>query len=262
VVSYTPDANYYGTDEFVVEVSDGSLSDTIVVAVSVEPVNDVPTVSDQSVTLDEDVAKVITLGAADIDGDTLTWSVTDPAHGTLSGTAPDLTYTPDADFNGTDSFTFKVNDGTEDSAPATVSLTIDAVNDVPVANAQSITTDEDVEKTIVLTGEDVEGASLTFAVVDEPAHGVLSGAAPNMTYTPYQNFNGSDSFTFKVNDGSVDSELATVDITANAVNDTPVADAQSITTSEDVAKTMSSPVQTSKPWTLSIQWWMSRCTVH
>lgn len=238
VVSYTPDANYYGTDEFVVEVSDGSLSDTIVVAVSVEPVNDVPTVSDQSVTLDEDVAKVITLGAADIDGDTLTWSVTDPAHGTLSGTAPDLTYTPDADFNGTDSFTFKVNDGTADSAPATVSLTIDAVNDVPVANAQSITTDEDVEKTIVLTGEDVEGASLTFAVVDEPAHGVLSGAAPNMTYTPYQNFNGSDSFTFKVNDGSVDSELATVDITVNAVNDTPVADAQSITTSEDVAKTI------------------------
>ena len=68
-----------------------------------------------------------------------------------------------------------------------------------------------------------------------PAHGTLSGTAPNLTYTPAANYNGADSFTFKVNDGTVDSAAATVSITVTAVNDAPVADAQSVTTAEDTA---------------------------
>src|SRR5207244_4597557 len=104
------------------------------------------------VTRQEDTAKAITLTATDVDSDTLTYSVvTGPAHGTLSGTAPNVTYTPAGNYNGTDSFTFKANDGTVDSATATVSLTITAVNDAPVANAQPVTTPVTTAKAITLT---------------------------------------------------------------------------------------------------------------
>jgi hypothetical protein len=167
----------------------------------------------------------------------LTFLVIDgPSNGTLPGTAPSLTYTPDGDFNGGDSFTFKVNDGTVDSALATVEITVNSANDAPVADPQSVETAEDSAKAITLTGSDVDGDSLTFTVVSGPSDGVLSGTAPNLTYTPNDDFNGADSFTFTVNDGTVDSAVATVDITITPVNDPPVADSQSVSTSEDTAK--------------------------
>ncbi len=97
--------------------------------------------------------------------------MTQPAKGVLSGTAPNLTYTPTSNLNGPDSFTFKVNDGTVDSPAATVSITITPVNDLPVANAQSVTTDEDTAKAITLTGTDVDGDSLTYTVLTQPDPG-------------------------------------------------------------------------------------------
>jgi hypothetical protein len=96
-----------------------------------------------------------------------------------------------------------------------------SVNEAPVADSQSVTTNEDTAKAITLTGSDANGDTLTFSVVTQPAHGTLSGTAPNLTYTPNANYNGSDSFTFKANDGSADSNTATVSITINAVNDAP-----------------------------------------
>ena len=161
-------------------------------------------------------------------------SSTNPAHGSLSGTSPNLTYTPATDYNGDDSFTFKVNDGTVDSNIATVSITVDPVNDPPTADAQSVTTDEDTAKAIVLTGSDVDGSTLTFSVVANPQHGVLSGTPPNVTYTPAANYHGSDSFTFKANDGSADSNIATASIIVDAVNDAPIANAQSVMTDQDI----------------------------
>jgi VCBS repeat-containing protein len=162
--------------------------------------------------------------------------VTAPTKGVLSGTVPNLTYTPNANGSGSDSFTFKVNDGTLDSAVATVAIAITAVNDAPVATAQTVTTDEDVPRAITLAGTDVEGSTLTYAVVSAPTKGVLSGTVPNLTYTPNANGSGSDSFTFKVNDGTLDSAVATVAITISAVNDAPVATAQTVSTDEDVPK--------------------------
>ena len=94
-------------------------------------------------------------------------------------------------------------------------------NTPPVANNQSVTTNEDTAKNITLTGSDADGNSLTFTVTSSPAHGTLSGTAPNLTYTPETNYNGPDSFTFKVNDGRADSGNGTVSITVNAVNDAP-----------------------------------------
>src|SRR2546428_4273096 len=100
-------------------------------------------------------------------------------------------------------------------------FTITPVNHAPVANAQTVTTLEDTAKAITLTATDVDGDPLTYSVVTAPAHGTLSGAAPTLTYTPAANYNGTDSFTFKANDGTVDSALATVSLTITAVNDAP-----------------------------------------
>ncbi len=104
-----------------------------------------------------------------------------------------------------------------------MSVTVNAVNAMPVANNQSITTDEDTGKAVTLTGSDADGDSLTYSIVSNPSHGSLSGTAPNVTYMPATNYSGSDSFTFKVNDGTVDSAVATVSVTVNSINDAPVA---------------------------------------
>src|SRR5207253_2681308 len=115
------------------------------------------------------------------------------------------------------------------------SITVTAVNDPPVANAQAVTTNEDTAKAIVLTATDVDGDPLTYAIVAAPTHGALSGVAPTVTYTPAANYNGPDSFTFKANDGTHNSNVATVRITVTPVNDPPVANAQSVTTNQDTA---------------------------
>ena len=237
---YTPDANYNGPDSFTYKANDGTAdSNTATVNIDVTAVNDKPTADDQSVTTDEDVDKTITLTGSDIDeGDNLTYDVVDsPQHGTLSGTGAPRTYTPNADYNGPDSFTYKVNDGTVDSDTATVNIDVKAVNDAPVAEDQEVTTDEDIAKEVTLSASDVdEGDNLSYTIVSEPQHGTLSGTGANLTYTPDENYNGSDSFTYKANDGTTDSNTATVDITVNAVNDAPVAEDQLITTDEDIAK--------------------------
>ena len=188
------------------KLNDGELdSEAATAAISVNAVNDVPTADSQSVTTDEDTPLGVTLSGSDVEGSSLTFTViSDPAHGTLSGTAPDLTYTPDADFNGADSFTFKVNDGELDSDAVTVEVTVNPFNDVPTADSQSVSTDEDIALGITLTGSDVEGSALTYTVASGPDHGTLSGTAPNVTYTPDADFNGLDSFSFTVNDGEAD----------------------------------------------------------
>ena len=124
------------------------------------------------------------------------------------------TYTPNANYNGADSYTFKVNDGTVDSTlAATVSITISSVNDPPLANAQSVTTDEDTAKEITVVGDTGELNSITYTIVDNPTNGAVSLTDNKATYAPSAGYFGSDSFTFKVNDGTIDSEKATISIT-------------------------------------------------
>jgi VCBS repeat-containing protein len=233
---YIPDADFNGVDSFGYFANDGSVNSVITatVTITVTAVPDVPVADDQSVSMSEDTAVGITLTASDGDGDPLTYSiVSGPSNGSLSGTPPSVTYTPNADFNGGDSFTFQANDGSADSNLATVTITVNAVNDAPVANDQSVSTDEDTAVGITLTASDIEGDPLTYAIVSGPSNGSLSGPPPSVTYTPNADFNGPDSFTFQANDGSADSNVATVSITVNAVNDSPVANDDSATTSEN-----------------------------
>jgi VCBS repeat-containing protein len=222
--TYTPANNYHGSDSFTYKATDGTAeSNTATVTITVNSVNDKPTADAQEVTTDEDVAKEITLVGNDVDGDSLTYTiVSEPQHGTLSGTGATRTYTPAENYHGPDSFTFKVNDGTDDSNTATVSITVTPVNDKPTADAQSVTTDEDTAKPITLTGNDVDGDTLSYTIASGPSHGTLTGTGANLTYTPAADYNGPDSFSFKTNDGTVDSDAATVSITVNSVNDKPV----------------------------------------
>ncbi|MEJ8566784.1 Ig-like domain-containing protein [Elongatibacter sediminis] len=255
-ITYTPNLNFSGADSFTFKANDGTEdSPAATVGITVNQVNDAPVANSQSVSTPEDTARAITLSGSDVDGDPLTFSVdTGPANGSLSGTAPNLTYTPDADYNGPDSFTFVTNDGTVDSTPATVTITVGAVNDPPTANAQSVNTDEDIALPITLTGSDLDGDPLSFAIVTQPSSGVLSGTPPNITYTPNLNFSGADSFTFKANDGTEDSPAATVGITVNQVNDAPVANSQSVSTPEDTARaiTLSGSDVDGDPLTFSV----------
>ena len=160
--------------------------------------------------------------ASDVDGDTLTFSVVaGPTHGALSGTAPNLTYTPATNYHGAGQFHLQSERRDVDSNTATVSITVTAVNDPPTADAQSVTTIEDTAKVIMLTGSDPDGDTLIYSVVTQPTHGALSGTAPNLTYTPAANYDGADSFTFKVNDGQADSNIATISITVTVLQRSP-----------------------------------------
>ena len=130
-----------------------------------------------------------------------------------------MTYTPAANYNGPDSFTFTTSDGALTSLPATVSITVTPVNDRPTADDQSVSTAEDTAVGITLTGSDVDGDGLTFAIGTGPTHGVLTGTPPTVTYTPVADYNGPDSFTFTASDGALTSLPATVSITVTPTPD-------------------------------------------
>jgi hypothetical protein len=248
-LTYTPQPNFNGTDSFTFVINDGtvdSVPTTVIIVVTA--INNPPTAADTCVTTQEDTHVAITLSGCDLDGDVLTYSIVkSPSDGDLSGTGPNLSYTPNANFNGSDSFTFKVNDGTVDSAEATVSIKLLPVNDAPtasyagtmfresppVARDDNVATDEDSSLSITLEGYDANEDELTYAIVTNPSHGKLSGTAPNVSYTPNPDFNGSDSFTFKVNDKTADSNTATISITVLAANDKPNAQDDKVSTRED-----------------------------
>jgi hypothetical protein len=213
----------------------------VIVTSAGAPANNPPVaVDDNGITVTEDVALSIDVLAndSDPDGHSLSiYSVTQGAQGTVTINGSLVDYSPALNVTGADSFTYVVTDGSL-YATGTVSLTINAVNDAPTADAQSVSLSEDGSLLITLTGSDIENDPLTYAVQSGPANGVLSGAAPNLTYTPNADYNGSDSFTFIANDNVANSAAATVSITVNPANDAPVFSSDPISTanaSEGVA---------------------------
>jgi Leucine-rich repeat (LRR) protein len=184
--------------------------------------NAAPVAEDQSVETTQDTPLQITLVASDADGDPLTYEiVAGPNFGTLQyapAELPVLTYSPNPGYFGPDSFTFKAHDGELDSNIATVTITISEKEDentAPVAEDQSVKTDQDTPLQITLVASDADGDPLTYFIVDDPEHGSLTyqpDDLPTLTYTPNPGYFGSDSFTFKVYDGELYSNIATVTI--------------------------------------------------
>jgi len=239
-LTYMPNKNFSGPDSFSFKVNDGADdSDITTVSIAVTPVNDPPVANNIDISVMEDIPIPVTLAGIDPDGDSLTYTIVKkPANGTLSGKEPDLSYTPNTNFNGLDSFTFRVSDGTLNSIPGTVSLMVNPADDPPVANGDNISVPEDTVSHVLLSGDDPDGDPLTYSVLRGPNHGKLEGKAPNLTYTPDPNFSWLDSFTFRVSDGKTDSVPATIMVSVTPVNDPPTARDDKIVTQEDTSATI------------------------
>jgi VCBS repeat-containing protein len=244
--TYTPDSDFNGIDSFIYHANDGSAdSNNATVTITVDAVNDPPVANDDAATTDEDTAVTIDfadvlVNDVDVDGDALiVSSVTSPANGTLIDNGDDtVTYTPDANFNGDDSFTYTANDGQANSNVATVTINVIPVNDPPVATDDAYATDEDTTLNIAAPGmlgndSDPDGDPLTVVVVTVPQHGSGSISSDgSLNYMPDANFSGSDTFSYKASDGTAESNISTVTITVNPINDPPVAVDDSVSVDE------------------------------
>lgn len=229
-LGFIPDSQFVfpateGEHSVLVMVSDyaGNSGSQLYTYTVIGPPNQAPIANPQTVSTLEDTPLDIVLTGSDPDNDPITFTVvSNPSHGILSGIAPNMTYTPTANYNGADSFTFVVNDGQLNSEPAAVNINITPVNDAPVADPQAVTTWQSMPVTITLSGSDIDGDILSYSVVVLPDHGTLSGTAPNLSYTPAPGYVGLDSFSFVANDGELDSIAAVVSITINPVVCVPV----------------------------------------
>jgi hypothetical protein len=247
-ITYTPDLDFNGTDSLTYEICDSAgACDTAVVAFSVSSVNDAPSAVDDVVSTPEDTTVAIDVLANDTDADgnldpTSVSIVSPPAQGSVSvdPLTGVVSYTPDPEFNGTDSFTYEVCDSDGICDTATVSLTVTAVNDAPVAMDDTASTTEDVPVTVpVLANDsDVEGGldPASVIVTVGPANGSISVDAitGEVTYTPSAGFSGSDGFTCRVCDTGGLCDTATVSVAVGDVNDAPTAADDAVATGEDV----------------------------
>ncbi len=233
-VSYTPNANFFGNDSFTYTVSDGNGGfDTATVMVTVTNVQDAPDAVNDAATIAEDSGANtinVRVNDTDVDEDTLTvTAVTQGINGAVAITngGADVSYTPNANFFGNDSFTYTVSDGNGGFDTATVMVTVTNVQDAPDAVNDSATLAEDSgANTINVRGNDVDvdGDTLTVTAVTQGANGsvAITNGGTDVSYTPNANFFGSDSFTYTVSDGNGGSDTATVNITVTNVNDAPV----------------------------------------
>ena len=201
-------------------------------------INYSPVANDTAITSSEDRDYTGMLSASDSDGDALTYSIIiGPANGraTVSDNATGtFSYRPVEDYTGLDSLIFSVTDSVL-SDIATVSITVTAVNDAPVAVTAAVTTEEDMDYGGLVSAFDIDNDPLTYSLLTEPSHGTVAitdSSAGTYTYSPKVNYNGSDSFTFTSSDGTL-SDTSKVSITVTSVNDSPVAFAERVTTSED-----------------------------
>jgi len=238
-IVYTPDPDFNGTDSFTYTVTDGNGGTaTATVAVAVALVNDTPIAQDDTAGTDEDTPVVISVldNDSDPDGDPVAiQAVTQPENGSVDNDGEAVTYTPDADFNGTDSFTYTVTDGNGGTATATVTIAVAMVNEDPIAQVDTAATGEDMPVTIAVldNDSDPDGDPLQIESLTQPLHGSAARSGETIIYTPARNFNGTDSFTYTVTDGNGGTATATAEITIAAINDPPIGRDDATATIED-----------------------------
>jgi VCBS repeat-containing protein len=201
-----------------------------VITVNVNSVNDAPVISLAStLTTDEDNEQTLSFTYADVDGDTVSASVTTaPLHGEASVDGDTVIYIPTADFNGADSFTLTLIDSAGYTSSQVITVNVNSVNDAPVISlASTLITDEDNEQTLSFTYADVDGDTVSASVTTAPLHGEASVDGDTVSYIPTADFNGADSFTLTLIDsaGYTSSQVITVNV--NSVNDAPEAQADS-----------------------------------
>lgn len=228
-IVYTPNDDASGSDSFTYTISDGSLSDSAIVTVNItSAANNAPDAQNDAVSVNEGAS--ITFDPrendSDADDDPLTVTgVSIPSHGTASFTATSITYTPNSNYFGSDVFTYSISDGNGGVDTATVNITVNAVNDPPVAQDDSASTDENTPIVILALENDfdIDGPSLSVISVGTAGHGSVSFTVSTITYTPNSGYTGPDSFTYTISDGLLN-DSATVNVTVNDVNNPPSAD--------------------------------------
>lgn len=234
-LTYTPNPDFHGTETITVEASDIAGGVSAPVVVSVKPVNDPPAATGDATKGEEDQASSGKLKAKDVDGDALAFSMAKPPkNGTVEiKTDGTFKYTPNPNFNGTDSFVFEVTDG-KLKAQADQEVNVKAVNDGPTTADVKITTNEDTPGRGTVTAADIDKDKLTWTLAKKSKKGKVEVDEEKGTfvYTPSPNENGDDAFSIKVSDGSAEAE-ANVSVAIGAVNDAPVAVAHKSDGKED-----------------------------
>ncbi|HDM8187498.1 TPA: tandem-95 repeat protein, partial [Vibrio harveyi] len=240
---FTPAEDFNGEATVTYVVTDGALTDEATVTVTVNPINDAPVAVNDTVTTDEDTAVTIDVLANDSDPENDTLTITAASVPTEQGTVAivdgKLVFTPAENFNGDATISYTISDGqlTDD---ATVAVTINPVNDAPVAVNDAVSTDEDTAVTIdVLTNDsDLENDQLTITNASVPAEqGTVTIVDGKLVFTPAENFNGDATISYTISDGQLTDD-ATVAVTVNPVNDAPMAVNDTVATDEDTAVTI------------------------
>jgi hypothetical protein len=243
--TYTPNAGFVGTDSFQYEANDGAAnSSPATVTLNVVDPNAPVAVADSYSTdwnnpLSVDAGTGVLANDSDADGDPLlAVLVSGPSNGTLTlNSDGSFDYTPNADFQGTDSFQYEANDGAENSSPATVKITVS--NEAPIANGGRYAVLENTTLnapagSLQINDYDPDGDAITSSLVSGPGDGtVVVNANGSFVYTPNTGFVGSDSFTYEERDGSLTSSPATVNLTVKSSDTAPVANNDSFTLAHD-----------------------------
>ena len=245
---YTPAPDWFGVDSFTYLASDGAdESPPAAVTITVRPVNDPPTAQEQTLHLDEDTDAQVTLRATDVEQDHLTYRViSQPRNGTLSGSAPNLRYTPRRNWNGTDTFFFAVSDPALGSRPAMISFEVRPVDDLPVVTPVAVATPKDRPVVIQAAVWDVEDDPLELEIGPLlPVHGAAVIEQGQPRYTPAAGYHGADSFEItarELDSGATATALVRVDVTD--WDQRPVALASAQTTFEDRPMAVALPAGT------------------
>ena len=215
---YRPATNFHGRDVMCFRVDDGHGNGAMAqVAVDVQAVNDAPVASNVNVVVVENGLGTIDLMATDVEGDAIAFRVIEaPTHGHLRGNAPHLEYVPTPDFNGTDLFRYVAGDGTSESLPTVVAITVIPINNAPIAIAKNVVVVAGTSAPIRLDAIDADGDTVSVSVTKNPAHGELTGVPPEITYVPASGYVGEDVFGFSASDGLTNGPEARVHITVSA----------------------------------------------
>ncbi|MDD2840749.1 MAG: tandem-95 repeat protein, partial [Rickettsiales bacterium] len=248
-IVYTPTANFNGTDTISYTISDGNGGEiTKELTVNVNPVNDIPVATVTTATTDEDNSITIDVlaSASDVDGDTLTIKeVSNGSHGTTSIVEDTngnkvIQYTPNSNYFGTDTITYTISDGNGGEITKELTVNVNSVNDVPVANLVSATTDEDniITIDVLASASDVDGDILSIASVTNGTNGtatIIDDANGNkvIQYVPNANYFGTDTITYTISDGNGGETTKSISVVINSVNDNPIATDDSVSVNED-----------------------------
>ncbi|MCK5827539.1 tandem-95 repeat protein, partial [Candidatus Bipolaricaulota bacterium] len=252
-IIYTPAPNYFGVDSLTYTISDGhGGTATATIAIDVLPINDAPVAQDDTQTMQEGAPVTILVlpNDSDPDGDSLRIeSVTQPSNGTIINSGSALVYEPNTGYSGTDTFTYTVADNQGGTSTARVTVLVNSLNDLPIAQDDSATTDEDllVVIPILANDSDPDGDFLLIESFTDPLNGSVLNSRTSLSYIPNPGFQGIDTFTYTVSDGNGGSAQATVTVSVSEVNEAPIAQDDSAITDEGIAVTILSLLNDSDP---------------